>query len=131
MAVTVNVAVAVVLLSVNVMVHGALPVNNAADAEMFDETVIVPKTSPEHPAPLTLKSVLAVSVDQSVFVPVKVSLGAVPTLPEVGEIERVAVATAIVVLIESVVSLTVNVPVPEPVVIVTVWDVLDELDVLT
>jgi hypothetical protein len=51
------------------------------------------------------------------LVPVIVSVGVVFADPEVGEITKVAADTEIVVLIESVVSVIVSVPVPEPVVI--------------
>lgn len=128
---TVKVALAVVLLSVTVMEQAALPVVRTAVAAVFEVTVGVAIDSPEQLPPLTDSSVLAVSVVQSVFVPVSVSVGVVLTLPTVGAMARVAVATAMVVEIESVVSVIVRVPVPEPVVICKVSAVEDEFDLLT
>jgi hypothetical protein len=128
---TVKVAVAVVELSVTVIVQAAEPAVSTALAAVFELTVGVARLSPLQPPPLRLNSVLAVSVDQSVFVPVRVRLGVVLVLPEVGEIESVAVATEIVALIESVVSEMVRVPVPELVVMTSVCDVAELLVELT
>jgi len=100
-----------------VMVQAALPTVNVAVAAVFEVTVGVVMESPEQLPPLRAKSPKAVSVVQRVCTPVRVRLGVVPVLPEVGEIAKVAVATVIVVEIESVVSVIVRVPVPEPVVI--------------
>jgi hypothetical protein len=127
--VLVNAAVAVVLVSVIVSVPVAEPTVRVAVAEVFEVTVGVPTLAPV--PPLSENSPLAVSEDQSVFVPVSVREGAVPVLPDVGLMDSVAVATAIVVLMESVVSVMVSVPVPLPVVMTTVSAVPDELDLLT
>jgi hypothetical protein len=128
---TVNVAVAVVLLSVTVIVQEVEPVVKTADAAVFELTVGVAMLSPVQLPPLTPKSVDAVSEDQSVLVPVRVRVGVVLPAPEVGEIESVAVETEIVAVIESVVSVIVRVPVPDPVVICKVSEVEEELDLLT
>lgn len=128
---TVNVVVAVVLLSVTVITQAALPVVSVEVADVFDPTVGVDNESPEQFPPLRENSVLAVSELHKVFVPVKVTLGVVLTVPDVGEIESAAATTATVVLIESVVSVTVQVPVLPPVVTVTAWLVLLVFDVLT
>jgi hypothetical protein len=120
---TVKVAVAVVLLSVTVIVQDVEPVVRTADAAVFELTVGVAMLSPVQLPPLTLNRVEAVSEDQRVLVPVKVRVGVVLPAPEVGEIESVAVETAIVALIESVVSVIVSVPVPDPVVMTRVCDV--------
>jgi len=53
-----------------------------------------------------------------VFVPVRVTVGVVETVPLVGETDSVGVATVIVLLL--VPSLTLSVPVPDPVVMTTV-----------
>ena len=121
--VAVNVVVAVVLLSVIVKVPVADPTVNVAVAEVFEDTVGVPRLAPL--PPLRLNSVLAVSDDQRVFVPVNVTVGVVLILPLFGDIDRVASDTEIVVLIESVVSEIVSVPVPEPVVMTKVCDVAE------
>lgn len=98
-ALTVNVAVAVVLLSVIVAVQLDVPVVKTAWADVFVILDADPKLSPEQLAPLTLNSVLAVkfpaamSVDHRVLAPVNVSVGVVLVLPEFGEIDRVAVET--------------------------------------
>ncbi len=118
-------AVAVVLLSVIVIVQAADPVVSAAVAAVLELTLGVAMLSPLHPPPLTENSPLAVSDAQRVLTPVRVMLGAVPVFPVTGDIDRVAVATVTVVLIESVVSEIVSVPVPLPVVITIVCDVAE------
>jgi len=112
-------------LSVTVIVHAAVPVDKVAVAAVLEVTVGVPMLSPLQPDPLTLNNVLAVSELHNVFAPVSVRLGVVPVLPLVGERDSVAVATVIVVVIESVVSEIVSVPVPEPVVMTKVCDVAE------
>jgi hypothetical protein len=124
----VKVVVAPVLLSVTVIVQAAEPVVSVAVAEVLETTVGVVKLSPEQPAPLTLNKPLAVSWVQTVLPPVSVTPGVVLIAPEFGEMASVAVATVTFELIESVVSLTESVPIPEPVAIVTVSDVLDEFE---
>ena len=57
---TVNEAVAVVLLSVMVSVHAVQPTVNVALADVLDAMVAAPRLSPVQPLPLTLKSVLVV-----------------------------------------------------------------------
>src|ERR1700684_1017461 len=114
----VKVAVAVVELSVIVSGPAPVPTVNVAVAAVFDVTVGIAWLDPT--PPLTENRVLAVSDDQSVFTPVRAKLGVAPTFPEFGEIESVAVATVIVDEIESVTSLIVSVPVPEPVAMTSV-----------
>jgi hypothetical protein len=128
-AVAVNVAVAVVELSVIVSVPVAEPTVSTTVAEVSEMTVGVPRLAPV--PPVKLNSVLGVSWVQTVFVPVSVRVGVVPVAPDVGEIASVAVATTIVVEMESVVSVMVEVPVPAPVVIVTVSTVEEIFDALT
>jgi hypothetical protein len=119
-AATVNDAVAPVLVSVIVSVQADDPQVSVAVAVVFDVIVGEPILSPVHPEPAT-ESVSA-ATDQIEFDPVKVIVPwqAVvhppePGVPEVGEIVKVSVATWIVVLTESVVSVIVSVPVLEPV----------------
>jgi hypothetical protein len=123
---TVKLAVAVVLASVTVIVQTADPVVSVAVAEVFEVTVGVPIDSPEQLPPLTVNNPLAVSENQRVFTPVRVMVGVVLLLPEVGERESEAVSTEMVEVMESVVSEMVNVPVPLPVVMTRVCEV-DEL----
>jgi len=111
-----------------VIVQSAPPVVRVAVAAVLDVTAGVARESPEHDAPLTENKVDATSELHSVLVPVSVSRGVVLALPEVGEMLSVDVATVIPVLIESVASLIVAVPVLTPVLIVTVSCVLDELE---
>jgi hypothetical protein len=121
--VAVNVVAAVVLLSVMVRVPAAEPTVSVTVAEVLEVTVGVPRLAPL--PPLSLKRVLAVSEDQSVCTPVQVRLGEVLVAPLVGVQESVAVEMVIVVLIESVVSEIVSVPVPLPVAITSVCDVAE------
>jgi hypothetical protein len=121
--VAVNVVVAVVLLSVIVSVPVAEPTVSVTVRAVFEDTVGVAKLTPD--PPLTPSNVLAVSDAQRLLVPVHVRLGVVPILPLVGAQEIPAVATVIVVLIESVVSETVSVPVPEPDVTTRLCDVAE------
>jgi len=119
--VAVKVVVAVVLLSVIVKVPVAEPTVSVTVRAVFEDTVGVAKLAPV--PPLSPSSVLAVSDAQRLLVPVQVRLGVVLMLPLVGVQDIPAVATVIVVLIESVVSEIVSVPVPEPVVMTKVCDV--------
>jgi hypothetical protein len=121
--VAVKVVVAVVLLSVIVNVPVAEPTVNVTVSAVLELTVGAPRLAPL--PPLSPNKVLAVSDDHSVLVPVQVRLGVVLTAPLVGVQETPAVATVIVVLIESVVSLIVSVPVPDPVLITIVCDVAE------
>ena len=124
-AFTVKLAVAVVLVSSRVSVAAAEPQVKSAVADVLELTVGVPIDDPV--PPLTLKSPVGDSDDQIVFAPVKVTVPwhpveqpLLPAVPEFGETDSVAVATVMLVLMESVVSVIVETPVPELVVIVTV-----------
>jgi hypothetical protein len=131
--VTVKVAVAVVLLSVMVAVQLVEPVFRTEDAPVLVTPDAAPRLSPVQLPPLTLNKVeevklpAVISVDHKVLVPVRVRVGVVEVLPEVGDMARVAVDTVMVVEMESVVSVMVKVPVPVPVVIVQVSAVVDVL----
>jgi hypothetical protein len=112
-----------------VRIPAAEPTVSTTVAEVFVRTVGVPKLAPV--PPVTLNKVLGVSDNQR-HGPVQVTVrdGVVPVFPLFGEIARVAVATEIVDEIESVVSVMVRVPVPEPVVICKVSLVAEEFDLL-
>jgi len=117
--VTVNVVVAVVLLSVIVSVHARLPVVRLSVAAVFELTDGTPSDSPEQPTPVTVNRVLGVSLLQRVFVPVSKMAGLAPVKPELGLTANVAAATATVPLLPSD-PVIVSVPVPDPVVTTTV-----------
>ena len=126
---TMKVAVAAVLVSVMVSVPAMVPTVSTADEVVFEVTVGVARLAPV--PPLNENSVLAVSESHRQG-PVQVSakVGVVPRFPRVGKMPSVAVETVIVVVIESVVSVMVSVPVPEPVVICRVSEVAEEFDLL-
>ena len=108
---TVKFVVAVVLVSVMTSVPAADPTVRVAVALVLVVTVGVPILDPV--PPLTENSPAGVSESHSVLVPVRVTEGVRFTMELVGETLNVARATVIVVLIESVVSVMVSVPVPE------------------
>src|ERR1700691_5400842 len=85
----VTAAVSVVEVSVMVSVAAAEPVVRVAVADVLDVTVGVPMLAPVPPDSLNRPA--AVSVVHSVFVPVRVTVGVVLVLPELGAIPSVAV----------------------------------------
>jgi hypothetical protein len=123
---TVKAAVAVVLVSVIVSVAVDDPVVSTTVADVSEVTDGVPMLEPV--PPLTLNRPAGVSCVQTVLEPVMVKVGVVLVFPALGEMASVAVATEIVVLIESVVSVMTRAPVPVPVVIVRVSAVAEVLE---
>jgi len=115
--VTVNVAVSVVGASVMVSVPAAEPVTrlNVAAVLLVTEVELMLAPAP----PETENSVAAISEDQSVFVPVAVTVVVWPVLLVVGEIVKAAASTVSDGLTRPS-TVTVNVPVPAPVVTVRV-----------
>jgi hypothetical protein len=129
-AVTVNEAVAVVLVSVIVSVAAVEPQVRSAVAEVFEVTVGVPMLAPV--PPLSVNNPAAVSDNQSVFVPVSVIVPwqavvqpPLPGAPEFGEMETVAVWMLSEAVAESALSEMVEVPVPDPVVTTMVAAVVE------
>ena len=120
--VTENAAVAVVLLSSTVSVPVVVPLVSVNVAAVLLVTTIEAIADPVTPDG-SVKSVAAVSLDHSVFVPVAVTVSEMLSTPDVRLITRVAVATDMVPV--RLPSETVSVPVPDPVVITSVAAVAD------
>lgn len=122
-----KVAVLAVEASVIVSVAAADPTVRTAVADVPDDTVAVPKDAPVPPDSVkrldVVKFPAVISAAQRVFVPVRVKVGVVPVVPLVGEIAIEGAAMAIVPVF--VPSETVSVPVPDPVVMVSVPAVVD------
>ena len=117
--------VAVVELSLIVRVEAVDPVVRTAVAMVLEDIDGVEMLAPD--PPVTLNRVEAVSDDHRVLVPVRVMDGVVLIVPDVGDVDKVAVAMVMVPVLVSD-PVIVRVPVPTPVVITKVAAVALDTD---
>jgi hypothetical protein len=129
---TVKLAVAPVVVSARTSTQAVEPHVKVAVAIVLDVTVADPRLSPVQVPPRVETVNVGADTAHIELVPVKVIVPRqvvvhppLPGAPELGAIVNVSVATEMFVLTESVVSVMVEVPVPELVVIVIVSAVVE------